>query len=286
MDIPEGSLVDAREVNSLAPEKIVLLSTGSQGEPTSVLSRIARGDHPIVKIQPDDTVVFSASPVPGNEESVARSIDNLFRRGARVIYQSIDPRVHVSGHASRDELQHLLQLLRPRYLVPLHGEYRMLWLYRELAVEGGMPRENVFLTEIGDVVAFGQDGAERQTSITSGSVLVDGLTIGDVTNVVLRDRRRLAADGVLFVSVTLDRETGELLSGPDFVSRGFLQNDSEDAETLFEEARERVRAGLDGGDRRPPDVGYLVGKIRDTLNSFVYEHTRRRPMILPVVTEV
>jgi ribonuclease J len=286
MDIPDGSLVDLREINDLPPEKVVLLSTGSQGEPTSVLSRIARGDHPLVKIQVNDTVIFSASPVPGNEESVARSIDNLFRRGARVIYQMIDPRIHVSGHASREELKHLLELVRPRYLVPLHGEHRMLWLFRELAVESGMPRENVFLTEIGDVVGFGADGAQREEPISSGSMLVDGLTIGEVTNVVLRDRRRLAADGVLFVSVTLDRETGELLSGPDFVSRGFLQHDSEDADDLFDEARERVTSALAGDDRRQPDVGYLVGKVRDTLNSFVYERTRRRPMILPVVTEV
>ena len=240
MNVPEGSLVDLRDLNDLPPEKVVLLSTGSQGEPTSVLSRIARGDHPLVKIQPNDTVIFSASPVPGNEESVARSIDNLFRRGARVIYQMIDPRVHVSGHASREELKHLLDLVRPKYLVPLHGEHRMLWLFRELAAECGLPRENVFLTEIGDVVGFGEAGAQREEPISSGSVLVDGLTIGEVTNVVLRDRRRLAADGVVFVSVTLDRETGELLSGPDFVSRGFLQLSSEETDGLFEEARERV----------------------------------------------
>jgi ribonuclease J len=285
MDIPDGSLVELREINELPPDKIVLLSTGSQGEPSSVLSRIARGDHPLVKIQPNDTVIFSASPVPGNEESVARSIDNLFRRGARVIYQMIDPRVHVSGHASREELKHLLDLVRPRYLVPLHGEHRMLWLFRELAAETGMSRENVFLTDIGDVVGFWQNGAHREEPIASGSVLVDGLTIGEVTNVVLRDRRRLAADGVLFVSVTLDRETGELLSGPDFVSRGFLPLDSAE-DGLFDEARERVAAALEGDERRRPDVGYLVGKVRDTLNSFVYERTRRRPMILPVVTEV
>jgi ribonuclease J len=223
--------------------------------------------------------------VPGNEESVARSIDNLFRRGARVVYQMIDPRIHVSGHASREELKHLIKLVRPQYAVPLHGEHRMLWLFRELAAECGVPRENVFLTEIGDVVAFGPDGAAREEKIQSGSVLVDGLTVGEVTNVVLRDRRRLAADGVLFVSVTLDRETGELLSGPDFISRGFLQLDT-DTDGLFDEARERIESALASVDQRQPDVGYLVSKVRDTLNSFVYERTRRRPMILPVVTEV
>jgi ribonuclease J len=289
LNVPEGSLVDVRELNDLPADKVVLLSTGSQGEPTSVLSRIARGDHPLVRIQSDDTVIFSASPVPGNEESVARAIDNLFRRGARVIYQMIDPRVHVSGHASREELKHLLGLVRPRFLVPLHGEHRMLWLFRQLAVESGMPVENVFLTEVGDVVSFGADGARIEEPISSGSMLVDGLTIGEVTNVVLRDRRRLAADGVLFVSVTLDRETGELLSGPDFVTRGFLQFDPNgEADGLFEEARERIEKAVvpSNGEDAPPDVGYLVGKVRDTLNTLVYERTRRRPMILPIVTEV
>ena len=198
----------------------------------------------------------------------------------------IDPRIHVSGHASREELKHLLQLVQPRYLIPVHGEHRMLWLLRELAVESGIARENVFLTEIGDVVSFSAEDARRDESIPSGSMLVDGLTIGEVTNVVLRDRRRLAADGVLFVSVTLDRETGDLLSGPDFVSRGFLQADRDD-DGLYDEARERVAAALLGGDERnKPEVAYLVGKVRDTLNSFVFEKTRRRPMILPVVTEV
>jgi ribonuclease J len=192
----------------------------------------------------------------------------------------------VSGHASREELKHLLQLVTPKYLIPLHGEHRMLWLLRELAIESGMHSANVFLTEIGDVVSFSSDTAQRDEPIPSGSMLVDGLTIGEVTNVVLRDRRRLAADGVLFVSVTLDRETGELLSGPDFVSRGFLQADRDD-DGLYDEARERVASALTAGDaRNQPEVAYLVGKVRDTLNSFVYERTRRRPMILPVVTEV
>jgi ribonuclease J len=285
MNVPEGALLDARTIGDLPPQQVVLLSTGSQGEPTSVLSRMARGDHPLVKIQPGDTVIFSASPVPGNEESVARSIDNLFRRGARVVYQAIDPRVHTSGHASQEELKHLLGLLRPGYAIPLHGEYRMLWLYRELAAECGVTRDRCFLTEIGDVISFGVDDARQDESISSGSVLVDGLSLGDVTNVVLRDRRRLASDGVLFVSVTIDRETGELLSGPDFVSRGFI--DPSENGPLYDEAAERVEAALvkDLKNGRQ-DVGYLVGKVRDTVNAFAYERTRRRPMILPVVTEV
>ena len=271
----------------MPPDKVVLLSTGSQGEPTSVLSRIARGDHPLVKIQANDTVIFSASPVPGNEESVARSIDNLFRRGARVIYQTIDPRVHCSGHASREELKHLLDLRaaalpgaaarRAPHAVAVPRAGRRSAACRARTCSS--PRSATSSRS-------GEDGAQREEPIPSGSMLVDGLTIGEVTNVVLRDRRRLAADGVLFVSVTLDRETGELLSGPDFVSRGFLQTRLRLTDGLFDEARERVTAALGGDERRRPDVGYLVGKVRDTLNSFVYERTRRRPMILPVVTEV
>lgn len=285
MNVPEGSLVDAREVSSLPPQQVVLLSTGSQGEPTSVLSRMARGDHPLVSVQPGDTVIFSASPVPGNEESVARAIDNLFRRGARVVYQTIDPRIHVSGHASREELKHLIGLVRPRYLVPLHGEHRMLWLFRELAAECGMERDDIFLTEVGDVLSFGADGARREEPLPSGSVLVDGLTIGGITNVVLRDRRRLAADGVLFVSISLDRETGELLGGPDFVSRGFI--DPSESRDLYQEAADKVEAALSrDAARGGPESGYLAGKVRDAVNSLIYERTRRRPMILPVVTLV
>jgi len=172
------------------------------------------------------------------------------------------------------------------YVIPVHGEHRMLWLYREIAAEIGIPRDHIFVTEIGDVVSFGAEDARREESIPSGSVLVDGLTIGEVTNVVLRDRRRLAADGVLFVSVTLDRETGELLSGPDFVSRGFL--DPNDSNGLYEIARDRLVAALAPEDAvaAPPDIAYVVSRVRDTLNSLVYERTRRRPMILPVVTEV
>lgn len=286
MDVPEGSIVPIGEANEMAPEKVVIISTGSQGEPSSVMSRLARGEHPLMKLQPKDTIIFSASPVPGNEESVARSIDNLYRRGAKVIYQAIDPRVHVSGHASREELKHLVKLLRPKFIIPLHGEHRMLWLYRDAAAEAGVPPERVFITEIGDVISFGgPDDARRDAPIPSGSVLVDGMTMGDVTSVVLRDRRRLAADGVLFVSVTLDRETGDVLSRPYFVSRGFL--DPSDNDELYTEAEERVERALEkslGSER--PDMGYLGGRVRDALNQFVYERTRRRPMILPVITEV
>ncbi len=283
-NVPEEALIELRQAQTLPPNKVVLLTTGSQGEPTSVLSRMAAGEHPLVKVHPKDTVVFSASPVPGNEESVARSIDNLYRRGAKVIYQAINPNVHVSGHASREELKYMVRLLRPRYCMPLHGEHRMLHLYAELAQEEGVPRENIFITEIGDVVELSQSGAAIDGTIPSGSVLVDGLTVGGVTRVVLRDRRRLAADGLVIAAVAVDRETGELLGGPDLVARGFAAPRDgeimEDARVVLEQALKQVFRG------EPPEYGFLVSKIKEVLGSYLYEQARQRPLILPIVTEV
>jgi ribonuclease J len=282
--VPEDAVIELRQAQSLPQNKLALLTTGSQGEPTSVLSRMAMGEHPHVKILPEDTVVFSASPVPGNEESVARSIDNLYRRGARVIYQAINPHVHVSGHASREELKYMVRLLRPRYCIPVHGEHRMLHLYADLAEEEGVAADNVFITEIGDVVEFGPDVAGINGSIPSGSVLVDGLTVGGVTRVVLRDRRRLAADGIVIASVAVDRETGELLAGPDIIARGFAA--PRDGEIMDEARVVLEQALLQSFHGEAPDYGFLVGKIREVLGSYLYEQARQRPMILPVVTEV
>lgn len=283
LDVPPDAMIELRSIQSLPPEKLVLLTTGSQGEPTSVLSRMAAGDHKIVKVQPTDTVIFSASPVPGNEETVSQSIDNLFRRGASVIYRAINDRIHVSGHASREELRHMIELVRPRYAVPLHGEYRMLVLYRELAVEAGLTPQQVLISEIGDALEF-EDGVGRVGErVPSGSVLVDGLTVGDVTRVVLRDRRRLASDGVLIATIVVDRETGELVTGPDLISRGFM--DPSDEETLAE-ARTALARELQTSLRQEPEYGFLVGKVREVLSGHIYERTRRRPMIIPVVTEL
>ncbi|MFN0070099.1 MAG: ribonuclease J [Chloroflexota bacterium] len=283
LNIPDGSMVELKQVASVAPDKLVLLTTGSQGEPTSVLSRMAAGEHPLVKVQPTDTVIYSASPIPGNEDTVAHSIDNLFRRGANVIYRAINDKIHVSGHASREELRQMIDLLRPRYTIPLHGEFRMLVLYRELAMEAGLPSRNVLLTEIGDVVEF-EEGEGRVTShVTAGAVLVDGLTIGDVTRVVLRDRHRLASDGVLIASIVVDRESGDLLSGPDFISRGFI-DPAQDG--VLEDARVTLSKSLDKALRSAHESGILANRVREVLSGFIYERTRRRPMILPVVTEV
>jgi ribonuclease J len=283
LDVPSEVWVELRELPSYQPEQIVLLTTGSQGEPGSVLSRMSMGDHPFVKVQPDDTVVYSASAVPGNEETVSKSIDNLYRRGAKVIYQAVHSGIHVSGHASREELKEMIRLLRPKYCVPLHGEYRMQVLYRDLAVEMGVPPENVLVADIGELIELSPEAAGLNGTVQSGSVLVDGLTIGGVTQVVLRDRRRLAEDGVIICTVVVDRETGELVAGPDLIARGFVDPAEAD---ILDQSKQRVARALNRQPRGEADFGFLVGKIREILSGYVYERTRTRPMILPVVTEV
>lgn len=283
LDVPEGAMIELRQSASIAPEKLVLLTTGSQGEPTSVLSRMAAGEHPVVKVQPTDTVIYSASPIPGNEDTVAHAIDNLFRRGANVIYRALNDKVHVSGHASREELRQMVELLRPKYAIPLHGEFRMMVLYRELAMEAGMPAANVLITDIGDVIELegGQGRVAKQ--VASGSVLVDGLTVGDVTRVVLRDRRRLASDGVLIATIVVDRETAGLISGPDLISRGFVDPAQDE---ILDDARAVLAKSLEKVLHGPPEIGVVSNRMREVLSGYIYERIRRRPMILPVVTEV
>jgi ribonuclease J len=280
---PPGTLIDLRESNNIPPSQLVVLATGSQGEPTSVLSRMAMGDHPNVRIIEEDTVIFSAGPIPGNEETVARAIDNLYRRGAKVIYRAINEGVHVSGHSSQDELSHMLDLLRPKFCVPIHGEYRMLVLYKELAERAGIPAENILIADIGEVIEISPDGIERNGTVPHGAMLVDGLTVGDVTSMVLRDRKRLAADGVLIAAIVIERDTGELIGGPDLISRGIV-DPRQDA--ILEEARDVLVAELKKVIRPEPSYGFLVTKIREVLSGFIYERIRRRPMILSVVTEV
>jgi ribonuclease J len=283
LDAPDGTLIDLRSANSIPPSQLIVLATGSQGEPTSVLSRMAMGDHPNVKVQPEDTVIFSAGPIPGNEETVARAIDNLYRRGAKVIYRAINEGVHVSGHSSQEELKHMLSLLRPKYCIPIHGEYRMLVLYKELAVASGIDPDNVVIADIGEVIEIDDAKIAINGTVPSGSMLVDGLTVGDVTSVVLRDRKRLAADGVLIAAIVVDRETGELIGGPDLISRGIV-DPRQDA--ILDEARDTLISSLRQVLRAEPSYGFLVGKIREVLSGFIYERIRRRPMILSVVTEV
>jgi len=281
--VPPGTLVKQDELRRLPRDQALILTTGSQGEPTAALSRIAMGDHPAVRIIPGDTVVISATPIPGNEETVTRTIDNLMRRGARVLYPPVVPNIHVSGHASREELRALLQLLRPTYAMPVHGEYRQMVHYKALAIEAGVPPERVVFAEVGDVIQVGPDCVAHAGTVPAGSVLVDGLTVGGVTQVVLRDRRHLAEDGIVIAAVAVDRETGRLIGGPEITSRGFI---APAASSILDQGAERVRRAMQRRPEGEVEPGYLKGKIKDVLGHAIYDQTRLRPMILPVITEV
>lgn len=285
---PPKMLIDVNEVDRHPPEEIVILSTGSQGEPMAALSRMAAAEHRQVEIVPGDTVIISAHPIPGNERSVGRTINQLYKLGAEVIYQD-DRGIHVSGHASQEELKWMINLCKPRFFVPIHGEYRMLWHHGQLAQELGLPEENVFLLDLGDVLQFSKTRRGAQAKVTgrvaAGQVFVDGLGVGDVGNVVLRDRRQLSQDGILIVVVAVDKQTGAIVSGPDIVSRGFVY--IRESEQLLDEARERVTDAISQLEAKGPvQWNTLKNSMRDALTRFLYDRTQRRPIILPVVMEV
>lgn len=280
LNIPDGALLRVDEVNKLPPEKILYVTTGAQGEPTSVLSRIANKEHRQIHLEPGDTAIISATPVPGNEEAVARTINNLFRQGVDVIYGE-ESNIHVSGHASREELRLMINLIRPQFVVPAHGEYRHMVLYRRLAEECGVPSSNILMPEIGSVMEFGPDYGKLTGKVTGGDVLVDGVTVGEVGEVVLRDRRLLSKDGVVIVVVTIDRQSGQVVAGPDVVSRGFVY--ARNSEELLEAAKERALKVLDQDVTGQAELGFIQSKVKEAVGKFIYEQTRRRPMILPVV---
>ncbi len=283
LNIPKAMLIRAEDINKFPPERVVIICTGSQGEPTSALTRIANQDHRLVRIQDGDTVILSATPVPGNEKMVNRTINNLFRQGAEVYYQAI-ANVHVSGHAAQEELKLMLNLLRPTYFLPIHGEYRQLILHAKLAHSLGLPEGHIVIAEDGDIVEVTQESIEISGHVACGNVFVDGLGVGDIGQIVLRDRQVLAQDGILMVVLTVDKETGLPLAGPDIVSRGFVH--VRDSEELLEQARERVLESFIGLNGHASDWSFVKDKIKHTLSEYLYEKTHRRPMILPIVMEV
>ena len=284
LNIPEGVLIDIDETNNYSANQIVIITTGSQGEPMSALTRMAMNDHKKVGIMPGDTVIISATPIPGNEKLVSRTIDHLYRLGADVIYEKSNG-VHVSGHASQEEIKLMHNLVRPKYFIPVHGEYRHLIKHAKLAKDLGMPSENIVIAENGSVIEITKNGIGINGKIQSGKVLVDGLGVGDVGNIVLRDRRQLSQDGIMIVVVTIDRETCQVVSGPDIVSRGFVY--VREAEDLMEEAREKVLYALDRCEANGVSEWSLIkSSIRENLGRFLYEKTRRRPMILPIIMEI
>ncbi|RIV29339.1 ribonuclease J [Alicyclobacillaceae bacterium I2511] len=275
-----STIVDVDDASKLPPERVVILSTGSQGEPMSALTRMARGAHRKVEIVPGDTVVLASSPIPGNEKYVFRTIDQLFRAGAHVIYRG----VHVSGHGSQEELKLMLNLVRPKYFVPVHGEFRMQRVHAGLAESMGVSEEEIFILDLGDVLEFNNGQAQISGKVTAGTVMIDGLGVGDVGNIVLRDRKLLSQDGILVVVVTLSKETGSVLSGPDIISRGFVY--VRESEALLDQATKIVETTL---TRMVADNisewSSLKTAVRESVGRFLYEQTRRRPMILPIIME-
>ncbi|MBS3950564.1 MAG: ribonuclease J [Peptococcaceae bacterium] len=280
---PETAYVEIEEINRLSADKVVIITTGSQGEPLSGLTRMASGSHPRISIVPGDTVIFSSTPVPGNEKLVSKVIDGLSKAGANVIYQGIAD-VHVSGHASREELKLMINMVKPRFMIPFHGEFRHQTAFAQLAEQMGYEENAILCVENGDVVEFTADSARVTSKVTSGSVLVDGIGVGDVGNVVLRDRQQLAADGVLVAAVTIDRANRKILAGPDLISRGFVY--VRESESLLKEATQQVTATLTKAIQESTEWSSLRSAMRESLANFLYEKTRRRPVILPVILEL
>jgi ribonuclease J len=283
LNAPDGILARIDEVRGIPHDKIVFVTTGSQGEPTSALVRMANRDHRQLHILRGDTVVFSASPIPGNEALINRTVDSLFRQGAQVLYSKVS-RVHVHGHASQEELKLLVNLVKPKFFVPIHGEYRHLTIHAQIAQSVGIPKENIFVLEDGDILELNPQTGKIAGKVSAGNVYVDGLSVGDIGTVVLRDRKMLSRDGMVVVIIAINRQTGKLIGRPDIISRGFV--DTREARDMIEESRNLVARALGHGRDRPADWSFISAKVRDMLNRFYYEQTKRRPMILPFMVKV
>jgi ribonuclease J len=281
LNVPNDILIDVEQIKNHRPANLVIITTGSQGEPMSALTRIAVGEHRQIEIAEDDLVVISASPIPGNERTISGVIDELFKKGANVIYESWND-IHVSGHACQEELKLLHRLVRPKYFIPVHGEYRHLKQHANLAQNLGMPRENVFIMAIGETLELDERGARRAGSVPAGKVLVDGLGVGDVGNIVLRDRKHLSEDGMVIIIVTVQKETSQLINGPDVISRGFIY--VRESEELMEEVKQICRtAFLKCGGK---NWTVIKNAMKTTVKEFLYAKTKRSPMILPIIVEI
>ncbi|TVX93514.1 ribonuclease J [Paenibacillus agilis] len=284
LSVPSGMIIDVQEAAKLPPEQCTVLCTGSQGEPMAALARLAASSHRQMKVDIGDTVIIAANPIPGNERNVARIIDNLYALGAKIIYGSRSE-LHVSGHGNQEELKLMLTLMKPEYFIPIHGEYRMLYLHRELAESVGVQRENVFILKNGEVVES-VNGVVRQSGhISAGQTLVDGFGIGDIGNIVLRDRRQLSDDGILIVVITVSKAEGKLLTDPDTISRGFVY--VRNSEELIEDINQLVIGTVEKMQHEKINQWSVMKKtLKDTLGQFLYARTQRRPIILPIIIEV
>ena len=284
LSIPEGLIIRPNDIAALPDDRVVVLCTGSQGEPLSALARMASHDHPLVEIVKGDTVVISARPVPGNETSVYRTIDRLFAGGARVIYES-SARVHVSGHAAAEELKVMLNLVRPKFFMPIHGEHRHLYFHAELARATGIPDENIFLLENGDILELERNSARVHGKVQAGMILVDGFAMGDLNDLVLRDRQHLASDGLAIVVVTLSAQDGEILADPEILFRGFAH--AGNLEDLADGAKRKVIEALKSArQEQVMDPTLLKSHVHDAVQKFIKKQSGRRPLVLPVLVEV
>ena len=278
--IPENTLIEIDQVKNYPDEKVVLITTGSQGESMAALSRMAANIHKKITIKPNDTIIFSSNPIPGNEKAVSKVINELSMKGAKVIFQD----AHVSGHACQEEIKLIYSLVRPRYAIPVHGEYRHLTAQKHIVEDLGIPKENIFILSSGNVLELDDQSAEVTGMVHTGAILVDGLGVGDVGNIVLRDRQHLAEDGIMIVVMTLERHSNVVLSGPDIVSRGFVY--VRESEDLMDHAREVVENALDSClDRNITDWGRIKTVVKDALSDFLWKRTKRSPMILPIIME-
>ena len=281
LNVPENILIELDQMKNYPDEQMVLITTGSQGESMAALSRMASNMHRKVQIKPGDTVIFSSNPIPGNEKAVSRVINELSMKGADVIFQD----AHVSGHACQEEIKLIYSLVHPKYAIPVHGEYRHLKAQAQVAESLGIPKDNIFLLSSGDVLELDEEKAQVVDRVQTGAILVDGLGVGDVGNIVLRDRQHLAEDGILIVVLTLEKYSNQVLAGPDIVSRGFVY--VRESEGLMDEAKHVVEEAIeDCMDRRVTDWGRLKTAIRDSLSEFLWKRTKRSPMILPIIMEV
>ena len=284
IDAPDDLFIDIDMIKNFTDEQLVIITTGSQGETMSALTRMANGEHKKVTITSNDLVIISANPIPGNEKSVSKVIDQLMKIGAEVVYSALAD-VHVSGHACQEEQKLILSLLKPKYFLPVHGEYRQLMAHKDTAIEVGIPKDNIFITVNGRILELNEKEAKFTGTVPAGRVMVDGLGVGDVGNIVLRDRQHLSQDGLIVIVMSMDNQTGEIVSGPDVISRGFVY--VRESENLMEEVKSFIKEEIDElENRHVRDWSTIKSTLKDELRDYIFDRTKRNPMILPIIMEV